>query len=69
MYVSQDWGNCIKCGVYTPHKAVEMHLHGGISSCWKCSNCNPDAGKHEVEELKQRILRLEARIAELTGAT
>lgn len=67
MYIGNDWGPCKKCGVVTPHKTVEMHLHGGIGSIFMCSKCNQDASKREVEELKQRILRLEARIAELTA--
>lgn len=69
MYVGNDWGPCKKCGVVTPHKTSEASLQGGFSLFFMCSKCNPSAGQAEIDQLKQRILRLEARIAELTGAT
>lgn len=59
------WGNCSKCEVLTSE---------GIGCNWLCTACQKEFVmpprvidiERENQELKQRILRLEARIAELT---
>ena len=61
----------MKCGLLTSHTGVVIHPGGSIAGGPMCSNCGGHDGapidyKLENEQLKARILRLEARIAELT---